>query len=157
MYCAAGASPCLLICDDAFIAKYGLGMVRPRRLNLRRRHRRWLRHAGRFAGRPRRALRHRPATALIATVARHNGFASTGVDLDFGKGSDVYQRNLGDPAHAPNPCIGAIAKPPFYAVEVHAGDIGASAGLVTNEHAQVLRRTARPCPASTPAATTWTR
>src|SRR5207344_1949820 len=27
---------CFLICDDDFIAKYGLGMVRPRRLNLRR-------------------------------------------------------------------------------------------------------------------------
>ena len=33
---AAGASPCHLICDDAFIAKYGLGMVRPRRMNLRK-------------------------------------------------------------------------------------------------------------------------
>ena len=34
------------------------------------------------------------------TVARHNGFARPGKDEDFGKGSDAYQRNLGDPATA---------------------------------------------------------
>ena len=28
--------PCFLICDDAFIARYGLGMIRPHRIKLRR-------------------------------------------------------------------------------------------------------------------------
>jgi succinate dehydrogenase/fumarate reductase flavoprotein subunit len=129
---------CFLICDDDFIGKYGLGMVRPRRINLR----------GAIAdGYVVRAdtladLAARlqlPPDALAATVARHNEFAATGIDADFGKGSDAYQRNLGDAAHTPNPCIGALAKPPFYAVRIYPGDIGASAGLVTNEHAQVLR------------------
>jgi succinate dehydrogenase/fumarate reductase flavoprotein subunit len=130
---------CFLICDDDFIAKYGLGMVRPRRLNL----------AGAIAdgyltradtiGGLAQALGI-PADTLEKTVARHNGFAATGVDEEFGKGSDAYQRNLGDAAHKPNPCIGALAKPAFYAVKVYPGDIGASMGLVTNEHALVLRR-----------------
>jgi len=80
-----------------------------------------------------------PPYVLAGTVARHNAFAATGVDEDFGKGSDAYQRNLGDPAHTPNPCIGILAKPPFYAVRIYPGDIGASAGLVTNEYAQVVR------------------
>ncbi len=38
----------------------------------------------------------------------------------------------------PNPCIGAIDKPPFYALAIHASDIGTSCGLVTDEFARVL-------------------
>jgi succinate dehydrogenase/fumarate reductase flavoprotein subunit len=129
---------CLLICDDDFIGKYGLGMVRPRRLNLAGAIADgYLTRADSIAGLAR-AL-DIPADALERTVARHNGFAATGVDEDFGKGGDAYQRNLGDASHRPNPCIGALAKPPFYAVKIFPGDIGASIGLVTNEHAQVVR------------------
>jgi succinate dehydrogenase/fumarate reductase flavoprotein subunit len=130
---------CCLICDDDFIAKYGLGMVRPRRLNLAGAIRDgYLTRADTIAGLAQ-ALG-MPADALERTIARHNSFVATGVDVDFGKGSDAYQRNLGDAAHKPNPCIGLLAKPPFYAVNVFPGDIGASVGLVTNEQAQVLRQ-----------------
>ena len=84
------------------------------------------------------------AEALRATVLRHNAFAERGVDEDFGKGGDAYQRNLGDPGHGPNPCLGPIERPPFYALRVYPGDIGASVGLVTDEHARVLRADDRP-------------
>jgi succinate dehydrogenase/fumarate reductase flavoprotein subunit len=134
---------CFLICDDAFIAKYGLGMVRPRRINLRRaladgyvRQAHTLEALAQAIG--------VPAAALAHTVARHNGFARTGVDEDFGKGSDPYQQNLGDPQQRPNRCIGPLDKPPFYAVAVYASDIGTSCGLRTNEFAQVLRADASP-------------
>ena len=134
----APATGAFLICDDAFIAKYGLGMVRPRRLNLRRavadgyvtRADTIEELAGRLSI---------PAMALAETVARHNDFARTGIDEDFGKGADAYQRNLGDPTHAPNPCIGPATERPFYEVTVYPGDIGASCGLVTDEQARVLR------------------
>jgi succinate dehydrogenase/fumarate reductase flavoprotein subunit len=130
---------CFLICDDDFIAKYGLGMVRPRRLNLRRAIADgYVTQANTVEELAQRLAV--PATALVETIARHNGFARTGVDDDFGKGGDAYQRNLGDPTHAPNPCIGPVAKSPFYAVKVYPGDIGASCGLMTNENAQVLRK-----------------
>jgi succinate dehydrogenase/fumarate reductase flavoprotein subunit len=129
---------CFLICDDDFIGKYGLGMVRPRRINLRGAiGDGYVVRAGSLAELARRLQL--PHDALAVTVARHNEFAATGIDADFAKGSDAYQRNLGDAAHTPNPCIGALVKPPFYAVRIYPGDIGASAGLVTNEHAQVLR------------------
>jgi succinate dehydrogenase/fumarate reductase flavoprotein subunit len=135
--------PCFLICDDAFIAKYGLGMVRPRRINLRRaladgyvRQAHTLEALAQAIG--------VPAEALAHTVARHNGFARTGVDEDFGKGSDAYQQNLGDPLHRPNRCIGPIDKPPFYALAIYASDIGTSCGLRTNEFAQVLRADVSP-------------
>ena len=135
--------PCFLICDDAFIAKYGLGMVRPRRINLRRaladgyvRQAHTLEALAQAIG--------VPAEALAHTVARHNGFARTGVDEDFGKGSDAYQQNLGDPLHCPNRCIGPIDKPPFYGLAVYASDLGTSGGLRTNAFGQVLRADASP-------------
>jgi succinate dehydrogenase/fumarate reductase flavoprotein subunit len=142
---AAGANPCYLICDDTFIAKYGLGMVRPRRIGLRR---------AMAEGYVTRAATLRELAAalridphgLAETVERHNGFAQTGLDLDFGKGGNVYQRNLGDPAHKPNPCIGSIAAPPFCGVRLHASELGASSGLVTNAFAQVLRPDGSPVP-----------
>jgi succinate dehydrogenase/fumarate reductase flavoprotein subunit len=128
---------CHLICDDAFIEKYGLGMVRPRRMNLRTAiedgYVVTANTLDDLAGRL-----HDRADALSATVARHNRFAETGKDEEFGKGEDAYQRNLGDPAHGPNPCLGPIAKPPFYALELYPGDIGASAGLACDASARVL-------------------
>ena len=135
--------PCHFVCDDRFIVRYGLGMVRPRRLNLRRAIAdRYVVRADTLAGLAR-ALAIDPA-ALEDTVARYNGFAAGGIDADFGKGGDAYQRNLGDPAHGPNPCIGPIRTPPFYAIEVWPGDIGASCGLVTDESARVLRADGTP-------------
>jgi succinate dehydrogenase/fumarate reductase flavoprotein subunit len=147
MYAAharAPAIPCHFICDDRFIVSYGLGMVRPRRLNLRRALAEgYVVRADTLAGLAR-ALAIDPA-ALEETVARYNGFAAGGIDPAFGKGGDAYQRNLGDPAHGgPNPCIGPIETPPFYAIEVWPGDIGASCGLVTNACAQVLRADGTP-------------
>ena len=79
-----------------------------------------------------------PVETLATTVAVHNGYAETGMDEDFGKGGDAYQQNLGDPSHGPNPCIGPISRPPFYAIEIHPGDIGASLGLACDGDARVL-------------------
>jgi 3-oxosteroid 1-dehydrogenase len=76
---------------------------------------------------------------LLETVARFNGFARTGKDLDFQRGDSEYDRYYGDDRVRPNPCLGAIEKPPFYAVEMIPGDLGTKGGLVTDEHARVLR------------------
>jgi succinate dehydrogenase/fumarate reductase flavoprotein subunit len=134
---------CFLICDDSFIDRYGLGMIRPRRINLRAALRDgYVTTAGTLE-----ALADKlriPPAALTATIARHNRFAHSGVDEEFGKGEDAYQCNLGDPVHRPNPCIGPIAHPPFYALEIHPGDIGASAGLATDSSARVLGEGGQP-------------
>jgi succinate dehydrogenase/fumarate reductase flavoprotein subunit len=125
------------------MGKYGLGMVRPGRINLRQA----LKDSYVTQAPTLEALAQAigiPGEALTQTVARHDGFARTGVDEDFGKGSDAYQRNLGDPRQRPNPCIGAIEKPPFYALAIHASDIGTSWGLLTDEFARVLRDDASP-------------
>ncbi len=135
--------PCHFICDDRFIVRYGLGMVRPRRLNLRRAIADgYVVRADTLAGLAR-ALAIEPA-ALEETVGATTALPPAAIDADFGKGGDAYQRNLGDPAHGPNPCIGPIETPPFYAIEVWPGDIGASCGLVTDESARVLRADGTP-------------
>ncbi|GGO67018.1 FAD-dependent oxidoreductase [Nonomuraea cavernae] len=76
---------------------------------------------------------------LAATVERFNGFARTGVDEDFGRGRTVYDNYYGDPRVKPNPNLGALERGPFRAVRIHPGDLGTKGGLLTDEHARVLR------------------
>lgn len=76
---------------------------------------------------------------LTATAERFNGFAKAGKDLDFKRGDRNYDRVFGDPTVKPNPALGEIAKPPFYAVELFPGDVGTYGGIVTDEFARALK------------------
>ncbi len=78
------------------------------------------------------------ADNLERTVAVMNGYAKTGIDPEFARGSTPYHRAAGDPAVKPNPNLGPIAAAPFYAVKLMPGDIGAANGLVTSDDAQVI-------------------
>ncbi|WP_433363929.1 3-oxosteroid 1-dehydrogenase [Actinoplanes sp. CA-142083] len=80
-----------------------------------------------------------PAEALAGTVRRFNEFAASGRDDDFHRGDSVYDRYYGDPRQRPNPCLGPVAKPPFYAFRMVPGDLGTKGGLRTDERARVLR------------------
>ena len=135
--------PCYLICDAAFIKKYGLGLVYPGAGNL---------PSLLKAGYLKRAdtLEALAATfgidadTLRRTVARHNGFAASGIDADFGKGETELNRFNGDDTHKPNPCIGPIGVAPFYGVEIWPADIAVSTGLSTDADARVLDQSGRP-------------
>jgi 3-oxosteroid 1-dehydrogenase len=76
---------------------------------------------------------------LQKTIDRFNRSAEQGSDPDFGRGLRVYDKYYGDPKHGPNPGLGPIEKPPFYAVKVYPGDVGTFGGLMTDEHGAVLR------------------
>jgi 3-oxosteroid 1-dehydrogenase len=80
-----------------------------------------------------------PAPALRETVARFNDFAARGHDDDFRRGDSAYDRYYGDPRNHPNPCLGALRKPPYYAFRMVPGDLGTKGGLRTDEWARVLR------------------
>jgi 3-oxosteroid 1-dehydrogenase len=80
-----------------------------------------------------------PPETLSETITRFNGFVDRGVDADFGRGNRAYERFFGDPSVRPNPNLGRIDWPPFYAVPVFPGDVGTFGGLLTDEHARVLR------------------
>ncbi|GAA1924676.1 3-oxosteroid 1-dehydrogenase [Nocardioides marmoribigeumensis] len=80
-----------------------------------------------------------PADALTETVERFNGFARAGVDEDFHRGESAYDKYYSDPTVKPNPSLHTIDQAPFYAVKIVPGDLGTKGGLVTDEHARVLR------------------
>lgn len=80
-----------------------------------------------------------PADALADTVERFNGFARSGVDEDFHRGESAYDKYYSDPTVKPNCSLAPIEKGPFYAVRIVPGDLGTKGGLVTDEHARVLR------------------
>jgi len=79
------------------------------------------------------------ADRFVATLERFNRHAAEGRDPDFGKGSRPWAvRLVGDP-HYPNPCVGALDKPPFYGVRLVPVSVGVNShGLATNTNAQVL-------------------
>lgn len=74
---------------------------------------------------------------LVETVARFNGFARAGKDLDFDRGYSAYERYMGDRS-APHPNLGSIEKAPFFAVQLHPGALGTKGGPRTDKDAQVL-------------------
>lgn len=80
-----------------------------------------------------------PADALAESVTRFNGFARSGVDEDFHRGESAYDKYYSDPKVKPNCSLAPIEKGPFYAVKIVPGDLGTKGGLVTDEHARVLR------------------
>lgn len=122
--------PAWLIVDQSFVEKYVLitsvpGMEPPV----------WLPRADTLEGLASR-VGIEPA-GLRATISRFNGFAVEGIDKDFRRGESVYDHFYGDPKHQPNPNLGKIERPPFYAIEVHPGAIGTKGGPRVNVEGQV--------------------
>lgn len=78
---------------------------------------------------------------LQETVARFNEYARKGEDPDFGRGTHVWSAYMsGDKFHKPNPNLGPLEKPPFYAVELvrTGGSAIPAAGLVVDQHQRVV-------------------
>jgi hypothetical protein len=75
---------------------------------------------------------------LERTAAKMNEYAVTGIDPDFGKGGNAFDRSIGDFTHQPNPCLGPIKQAPFYAVRVNPGDATTTLGLRVDARARVL-------------------
>ena len=132
-----------IICDSRGIRQYGLGRVPP-----------WPLPIGSFIsnGYLKRGqtldelaqICGIDAAGLRQTIARLNTGAARGLDEEFSKGADVYERFNGSRGHEPNPCVAPIEKGPFYAVKVVPGDIGSFVGLQTDEHARALDMQGRP-------------
>ncbi|MDM4139910.1 MULTISPECIES: FAD-binding protein [Mycobacterium] len=79
-----------------------------------------------------------PADQLAETARRFNELAHTGHDDDFNRGDSVYDNYYGDHT-LPNPNLYPLGDPPYYAFRIVLGDLGTSGGLLTDEHARVLR------------------
>ena len=135
--------PAWLVCDRRFVWKYGIGMILPLTPFLKPFVDRGYLHVADSVEELARKIGV-DAAGLVETVRAHNKFARTGVDIDFGKGGNAYDRAYGDPEHLPNPCLGPINRPPYCAVAVFPTPLGTSLGLLTNAHAQVLESSGQP-------------
>lgn len=84
---------------------------------------------------------------LECTVSNFNTHAEKGEDPEFGRGGHPWSAWMcGDPDQKPNPYLGALVRPPFYAVELQR--IGSSAipanGLLSDQHSRVIGWDDRP-------------
>ncbi|MGY2874470.1 3-oxosteroid 1-dehydrogenase [Marmoricola sp. URHA0025 HA25] len=75
---------------------------------------------------------------LARTVAHFNGFAASGVDDDFGRGSDEYDTFFAS-GDGPNKALVPVDRPPFFAARLVLSDLGTKGGLVTDANGRVLR------------------
>ncbi|HSB72393.1 MAG TPA: FAD-dependent oxidoreductase [Candidatus Methylomirabilis sp.] len=135
--------PAMLVCDRRFVWKYGLGMIRPLTPLLKPYVDRGYLHVAGSVEELARKIGV-DATGLAETIRAQNEYARTGIDAEFGKGNNTYDRSNGDPAHTPNPCLGPIRRPPYCAVAVLPTPLGTSLGVRTDAHGQVLDGSGRP-------------
>ncbi len=75
---------------------------------------------------------------LSKTVGKWNQYVADVKDPDFHRGDSVYDYLWGDAENKPNATMGAIEKPPFYAVPIYCGTLGTKGGPKTNVNAQVM-------------------
>ena len=78
------------------------------------------------------------AQQLERSVAQFNEYARDGHDPEFHRGETRWSREWGDPNQKPNPSLGELKVPPFYAVEIRPGALATRGGLRVNEMAEVL-------------------
>jgi 3-oxosteroid 1-dehydrogenase len=86
---------------------------------------------------------------LAQTITDFNAGAERGEDPEFGRGSHPWSVWMcGDPNHQPNPNLGPLSKPPFYAVQLErlGGSAIPAAGLLTDVHSRVLDWRDQPIP-----------
>ncbi|MDD1533807.1 MULTISPECIES: FAD-dependent oxidoreductase [unclassified Bradyrhizobium] len=135
--------PFHLICDRRFLWDYGLGRIRP----FTRRYRRYVASGELIEAADIAQLAARigvkPST-LTATIVNYNADAEEGRDPEFGRGSTLHQRHLGDISHKPNPCVAPITQAPFFAMRIHPADLGTAIGMKVDAQARVLRADGTP-------------
>ena len=140
-----GNLPAWIVCDGAFMWKYGLGAIIPFTRSLRPyRDAGYLVSAGTLDGLA--ARLGIDAAGFSATIARFNADAAAGRDSEYGRGEDVYSRYLGDAEVGPNPCLAPLVQAPFHAIELVLSDLGTVAGLRVDLECRVLGAGGEPIP-----------
>lgn len=134
-----------LVCDAAFIRKYGFGLVRPYAIGQAR----YRRNGYLIAANDVQSLAGWlgvPSAELRDTIRGHNAMAKAGKDSAFGKGEDIYSRYNGDALQRPNPCLLPINEGTLRAIRIVPAAFASAAGISTDENAQVIDGNGAPLP-----------
>lgn len=135
--------PFYLVCDRQFLWSYGLGRIKPFTRGIRRYVANGELIEALDIAQLAAQIGIKPAV-LAATIATYNDGAKEGRDPEFGRGSTIYQRHLGDISHKPNPCVAPIARAPFFAMRIYPADLGTAIGMKVDAQARVLREDGTP-------------
>ena len=137
-----GAVPCYLVFDARFRRSYPAGHIKPGKLEADSKLPQSYFNSGLLTREETLAgLAQKigvDADGLAETVKRFNDNARRGEDPDFGRGGTEHDRYYADHKVEPNPCLGPLETPPFYALRVDAGDLDTKGGLKCDEYARVL-------------------
>lgn len=140
-----GVSKIWMISEAPAVAKYGIGMVKPKPFSPKP----WVKKGYVLEAPTIAALAEKigidPA-ALTNTVEKFNADAVRGECPEFKRGYTPISAFMGDAAHGPNPTLGPIKTGPFYALEVRVSTLSSLSGLEVNSTAQVLDENSMPIP-----------
>ena len=132
--------PCYFICDAAYREKYGLPGLRAEDPVPE-----WITTASSPAELAR-AIEVDEA-GLAQELATYNDDCASGVDSRFGRGTMAYERYWGDPDHdGPNPTMGSVGQPPFYAFSLYLTHAGTRGGVVIDDRGRVMSADGDPIP-----------
>lgn len=130
--------PCWFLADQAHVDRYGWAATRPGREIGRQ----WFDSGAIVSADDLTELARRTGLApgaLTDTVEEWNRMAGVGIDERYHRGESAFDRFFGDPAHLPNPNMGPLVQPPFYAWKVLPADLGTKGGIRCDASGRALR------------------
>lgn len=136
------AIPCYLVFDSGYRRKYTAGHIKPSGMQPDSKLPQEYFDSGMLTRAP--SLRELAvklgidSERLVRTVNRFNSQARQGRDPDFGRGDSLHDRYYADASVQPNPSLGPLEQPPFYALRCEAGDLDTKGGLQCDEFGRVL-------------------
>ncbi len=134
---ATGTVPAHIVADAKFVKKYGMGLVLPGGGKIKE-----MVGCGYMkSGSTLAELAGKigiDAAGLEATIAKNNHYAQSGKDPEFGKGEAQIDKEIGDPTHGPNPCLGPVGDGPYYAIEIFPGDGSTTVGVKIDDQCRVI-------------------
>lgn len=134
---ASGTVPAHIVADAKFVKKYGMGLVLPGGGKIKEMVGCGYLKTGATVAELAARIGVDPA-GLEDSVAHNNRYAAAGKDPEFAKGDTQIDREIGDPKHKPNPCLGPIGKGPYYAIEIFPGDGSTTVGVRIDAQCRVL-------------------
>ena len=136
------AIPCYLLFDAVFRSKYALGHIKPGKLEQDDKIPDDYYQSGLLVkAASLEELAEKlgiDGATLRETVENFNRHARLGEDPEFGRGSSHHDRYYADKTVSPNPSLGPMDTPPYYALRCDPGDLDTKGGLACDEYARVL-------------------